>query len=140
MPGLEAVVEKLIRMKEYNSQLKKVKPSSYKKYLDDVIARYATERLMQLIVDLALDINNILLAYNKKPPASDFFNSYIDLAEVGVLEEAFAVSIAPSSGLRNRLVHDYETVNNEIVYNSIDKMIEMYTNYMVKINRYLQGK
>lgn len=140
MSGIETIIEKLIRMNGYINQLKKIKPHSYKNYLDDVTTRYAIERLMQLIVDLSLDINNILLAYNKKPSASDFFNSFIDIAQAGVLKEDFAVSIAPSTGLRNRLVHDYEAVNNEIVYNSIDKMITMYTAYMAEINRYIQGR
>jgi len=140
MPGMEAIVDKIIRMKEYISQLKNIKPCTYNKYLNDVITRYAVERLMQLIIDLALDINNILLADKKRPPASDFFNSFIDIAEEGILEETFAACIAPSTGLRNRLVHDYETVNNEIVYSSIDKMIGMYSDYMLKINRYIQGR
>ena len=140
MPEIETVIEKLIRMNEYIIQLKKIRPGTYKEYLDDITARYAVERLMQLIVDLSLDINNILLAYNKKPAASDFFNSFIDIAQEGVLKEDFAISIAPSTGLRNRLVHDYETVNNEIVYNSIEKTIKMYSAYMMEINRYIQGK
>ena len=122
MPEIETVIEKLIRMNEYIIQLKKIRPGTYKEYLDDITARYAVERLMQLIVDLSLDINNILLAYNKKPAASDFFNSFIDIAQEGVLKE------------------DYETVNNEIVYNSIEKTIKMYSAYMMEINRYIQGK
>lgn len=140
MPGIEVIVDKLIKMKDYINQLQKIRPDTYTEYIESLTARYAVERLMQLIVDLALDINNIILAYLRKPPASDYFNSFIDLAESNVLDQVFATNIAPSTGLRNRLVHEYEEVNNEIVYKSIDKMIEMYGKYMVAINEFIKEK
>ena len=61
-------------------------------------------------------------------PASDYFNSFINLIELEVLNEDFANEIAPSTGLRNRLVHEYERINDEIVYNNIDKTISYYKN------------
>ncbi len=57
--------------------------------------------------------------------------SSIDVAECGVIDMDFAVGIVPSSGLRNRLVHEYEKFNDETVYSSIDQVINMYTEYMV---------
>jgi uncharacterized protein YutE (UPF0331/DUF86 family) len=140
MPGIEVIVEKLIKMKEYIEQLKKIKPGSYQEYLHNVTVKFAVERIIQLIVDLALDINNIILAYHKKPPAADYFNSFIDLGECDVIDRTFAVEIAPSTGLRNRLVHEYEKINDEIVYRSIEKVCKMYGNYMVLINKFLKGQ
>jgi uncharacterized protein YutE (UPF0331/DUF86 family) len=137
MPGLELVTEKLIKMKDYLNQLKNFLPSTYQDYIKDLLPKYAVERLIQLIVDLSLDINNIILAYLKRPPASDYFNSFIDLAEYGVLEDSFATKIAPSTGLRNRLIHEYEAVNDRIVFESIDETIEQYTLYMKEINQYI---
>lgn len=137
MPGLELVTEKLIKMKDYLNQLKKFTPSTYQDYLKELLPKYAVERLIQLIVDLALDINNIILSYLKKPPAADYFNSFIDLAECGVLEDTFAIKIAPSTGLRNRLIHEYEAINDRIVFESIDETIEQYTFYMKEINKYI---
>jgi uncharacterized protein YutE (UPF0331/DUF86 family) len=46
----------------------------------------------------------------------------------------FAASIAPSTGLRNRLVHEYEEINDEIVFNSIGKVLDMYKNYLKLIS------
>ncbi len=123
MPGLEIINDKLIKMKDYLGQLKKLSPNTYEDYVKDLITKYAVERLIQLIVDLALDINNIILSYLKRPPAADYYNSFIDLAENGVLDETFAVKIAPSTGLRNRLIHEYETVNDRIVFESIKETI-----------------
>lgn len=116
-----------------------MRPPSYEDYYQDRNLKYAVERVLQLIVDLALDINNMLLAMNKKPPAADYFNSFIDLAECGILEHDFAFAISPSAGLRNRLIREYEEINHKIVYESIDKVKQMYTLYLQKINTYLEG-
>ncbi len=139
MPAQEIIVEKLLKMKEYIHQLKVIRPASYEEYLQSLTTKYAVERLLQLIVDLALDINNIILSYKGKPAAADYFNSFIDLTDCNVLEPAFATQIAPSSGLRNRLVHEYEEINNQIVYNSIEKTIDMYVLYMKEIKKVIQS-
>jgi uncharacterized protein YutE (UPF0331/DUF86 family) len=136
MQSQELITEKLIKMKEYLDQLQKFTPSTYDKYINDLISKYAVERLLQLIVDLALDINNIILAALKKPPASDYFSSFINLAECRVLDEAFAYQIAPSTGLRNRLIHEYEEINDAIVFKSISQTVELYTLYLKEINRF----
>lgn len=136
MPNRELITEKLIKMKEYLDQLQKFTPTSYEDYMKDLVSKYAVERLLQLIVDLALDINNIILSSLKKPPAADYFSSFIDLAECRALDEAFAYKIAPSTGLRNRLIHEYEEINDAIVFKSINQTIELYTLYIKEINRF----
>jgi len=50
----------------------------------------------------------------------------------------FALKIAPSTGLRNILVHEYEEIDDEIVYFSISTCLQFYLEYMELINRYLK--
>ena len=132
-----AVNEKLIKLEEYLQELKDYKPDSFKNYISHKKVKYSVERLLQLIIDLALDINNIIIKSQGGYPASDYFNSFIDLVEFDVFNDEFAQKIAPSTGIRNRLVHEYEKINDKIVYNSIDKTINYYTKYMKNIIKYL---
>lgn len=134
MTNLSVVVDKLIRMHQYITELQALKPESYQQYNADHKTRYAVERVMQLVVDLALDVNNLLLAHYQRPPASDYYNSFIDLSECDVFEIQFALAIAPSTGLRNRLVHEYEKINDKVVYDSIDVIVHMYNQYMENVN------
>ncbi|HHV94858.1 MAG TPA: DUF86 domain-containing protein [Clostridiaceae bacterium] len=138
MNNFEVIVEKLLKLQKYIEQIEKIKPSCYEEYISEITVKYAIERIMQLIVDTALDINNILLAYNNKPPAPDYYNSFIEVAECGVFDSIFAISIAPSTGLRNRLVHEYEKVSDEIVFNSINKFINLYKKYLSLIFKYIE--
>lgn len=84
------LLNKIIKLEQYLRDLKGAKPDDYSQYTSNKMIRYGIERLLQLIVDLALDINNIIIKDMDKAPASDYFNSFIELIEIGVLDEGFA--------------------------------------------------
>ena len=132
-----AIIDKLIKLEEYLTELIELKPNSFQKYLANKTGRYATERLIQLVIDLALDINNIIIKNEGGYPAPDYYSSFIELVELKVLDENFAYNIAPSTGLRNRLVHEYEKINDRIVYDSIEKIYQHYVDYIKLIKKYI---
>ena len=132
-----SIIDKVIKMEGYLHELKEFKPVDFKQFLSDKKTKYTIERLMQLIIDLALDINNLVIKNEGGYPACDYFNSFIDLSELNVFDSDFAYKIAPSTGLRNRLVHEYEKIDDKIVYESIDKTYMYYLEYIKKIYTYL---
>ena len=131
----EIIVNKLIKMEEYISELEKYKPQSYKEYKNDQLKRYAVERLIQLIIDLALDVNNALIKNSNKYPAKDYYSSFLKLVDLGILPEEFAEDIAPSTGIRNRLVHEYEEVDDKVVFENLDKLLKYYLKYIKFVNQ-----
>ena len=64
---------------------------------------------------------------------------FIELAHLKVLDEDFARLIAPSTGLRNIIVHEYQIIDDKIVYNAIKTTLHFYLQYMKYINNYLKG-
>lgn len=135
---LYLVMEKLNTMKKYIDELDSVSAVSWEEFEKDVWKRYAIERLIQLIIDLAIDINNLVLTYLQKPTSKDYFNTFIELGEAGVLPLDFAVSMAPSTGMRNRLVHQYESINPQIVFDAIPKTVTGYRQYIKLIHQYVR--
>ncbi len=131
----EIIVNKLIKMEEYIAELEEFKPDTYQEYKKDQLKRYAVERLIQLIIDIALDVNNILIKKADKYPAKDYFSSFLELVDLEILPEEFAKDIAPSTGIRNRLVHEYERINDKVVYQNLDKLIKYYLNYIKYVNQ-----
>ncbi len=131
------IVDKLIKMEEYLEELLQYKPINYEDYVNNKMKKYAIERVIQLIIDIALDINNMLIKESGEYPAGDYFESFLKLADLGILDIKFARDIAPSTGIRNRLVYEYEKVNDQIVYDNIDKTYDYYIKYMKEIYKYL---
>ena len=70
---------------------------------DQVLA----ERYLERIIGRIIDINFHLITESGAAPPSDYHASFLELARLGVLDAAFARQLAPSAGLRNRLVHEY---------------------------------
>ena len=106
-------------------------------YLNNIMLKRALEREMQLIVECATDVNNMILKKQGEAPAKDYYNSFIDLAEKNIIDMDFALQIAPSTGLRNILVHEYQKIDDAIVFHSINQVKKHYAKYIENISRYL---
>lgn len=135
----ELIHRKLTKLIQYLNELDGIKNYSFNEYLKNYFIKRTTERLLQLIVEVATDINSYLLVEADNPPPKNYYESFILLSRNGILKEDFAEQIAPSTGLRNRLVHEYEAINDEIVYKSIPTALKMYREYIKTIEEYLKN-
>ena len=133
----EIVNRKLSQMVEYLTALTPLQALSYADYLQQPLPRYAAERLLQLIVDTAVDINAHLIVELTGTPPQDYYDSFIKAAQAGVLSVDFALSIAQSTGLRNRLVHQYDAIDHTIVHSAMAAAITQYTEYCHHITTFL---
>ena len=69
---------------------------SLEAYGADVYRRKAVERLLQEVVEAAVDINSHLIVGSGRPAPDDLHSSFLALAEVGVIDRDFAAALAPS--------------------------------------------
>ena len=139
------IEERFIEMKLFNIQ-------GYFKELEDVLAYSdqeikkdflkirALERILQLIVDEIIDINNHIIRYARLNIPDDFQSSFLVLAENKIFSKHFAEKIAPVVGLRNRLVHRYEKVDLDILLGSIRKNKVDFREYVKYIFKILKGQ
>lgn len=63
------------------------------------------------MVDAAVDINSHIISASDFETSDDYHSTLTTLAEHNILPRELADRIAPSVGLRNRIVHQYEEVN-----------------------------
>lgn len=59
------------------------------------------------------------------------------MADLGVLPPELGRSLAPSAGLRNRLVHEYEALDDAKVLVPIGTLLELYPRYVQAVEAYL---
>lgn len=132
------ISEKLAEIIKYQRELKQHLDFSDQEILEDTGKMHIAERLLQLIIDLMLDINNHFIKELKLELADDFQGTFYVLGKHGVLSYDFAQKIAPVVGVRNRIVHGYEKLDKnrfvtELRQNHID-----FDKYIVSIKRYLE--
>ena len=80
-----------------------------------------------------------LLAQKADKLPDDYYQSLIQLGELGILPQDLAVALAPSAGLRNRLVHEYEAIDDTIVIAAVPQAQDLYPQYVAAVERQLQG-
>jgi uncharacterized protein YutE (UPF0331/DUF86 family) len=132
------VERKLQALRGYLDELAAVVPSSRQEYLDDALRRRAAERLLQLVIEVAVDINAHVGAESGVVP-DDGYHSFLVAADVGLLPSDLAHRLAPSAGLRNRLVHEYEAVDDTLVFSALEQARVDYPAYLRAVLTYLSG-
>lgn len=89
---------------------------SRSEYLRSEIDEVLVERYLERMVGRMIDVNFHLLVESGHPPPADYYQSFTQLARLGVLPAQFATQIAACAGLRNRLVHGYDDIDAERVH------------------------
>jgi len=137
---LGVITEKLILLRQYLGELSEIKDITFNYYMGNKIVKRGAERLLQLLVEVASDINGALLTMGDKTPPESYYESFIKAGKAGLIPDQLAKRLAPSSGLRNRIVHEYGEYKDSIVYKNIKSIHKNYSDYLRSINNYLQKK
>ena len=117
--------------------LEPIKGMSMADYIEDIYKRKAAERLLQELIEAAIDINTHIIVQIGNPAPDDYYESFIKLGELKVLGDGLAEKLAPSAGLRNRLVHEYDLLEHSLVLNAVKMAEELYPEYVKKVENYL---
>ncbi len=88
------------------------------------------ERLFQLVVDEAVDINTMILEKERRQIPDTNQATFQTLADAGIIPKGLYAKIAGSVGLRNRLVHRYETVQKSVLLKEAPRYAEAYKEYL----------
>lgn len=133
----ELVESKLDRIRQYLRELEPYPKMDFDAYLKNNEHYRTVERLLQLIVDAAIEINAHLLIESGQAAPEDYYTSFTRLVTVGALDTELAGRLAASTGLRNRLIHDYADVNALTVFESIPDALRDYGEYAAHVLAFL---
>jgi uncharacterized protein YutE (UPF0331/DUF86 family) len=132
--------KKIQDVNEYLKETKEFFRFSLKEILGDTEKIHVAERIFQLIVDAILDINQHIIKENNLK-LDDLQGTFYVLGEKNILPKDFAFKIAPIVGVRNRIVHGYESLDKKLFitnfknnYPDFEKYIKTIKKYVKKIN------
>ncbi len=107
------------------------------RYASDPLTRAAAERLLQVVVDLAIDVNaHISAARLGRAPATGR-ESFSAMAEIGALSIELAGRLAPAASMRNILVHRYTDIDASIIVAAIPQTLHDFAEYVKAVSAYL---
>lgn len=140
-PLEEAIVRrKLAVIVENLRALEPITHLSREAYIGDIYKRKATERLLQELIEAAIDINTHMIVASGREVPDDYYESFLKVGELKIISMNLSEKLAPSAGLRNRLVHEYDRLEHSMVLAAVKFAEELYVEYVRQIEKYLSGQ
>ena len=118
------VSDKIKEIEKYLSELSEIVPENVEDYKKDKTIRAACERYFEKIVESVTDLAFILITLKKLELPQDDIDAFRILCDNKFIDEELYKKLKSAKGMRNFIAHQYSSVNDEIVFNSINEEIE----------------
>jgi uncharacterized protein YutE (UPF0331/DUF86 family) len=119
----ELVTRKIVLINEDLKPLGQLASRALADYVASPTDEVLAERYLERIIVRMIDINYHVLTESGQPPPRDYYDSFTALAGIGMLEPDFATRIAACAGLRNRIAHEYETIDPVRVHEALQSAV-----------------
>lgn len=120
------------------AKLRELAKLSRDEYLGDYTKFYTGQRIIEKIVGAAIDINIAVIVLKGEKIPDTYYDSFLVAGRLGVFPSAFAEKIADSARLRNKIIHEYEDIDEQKIYDSLREAIIQYTKYVKYIQEFLK--
>ena len=102
----------------------------------ELVKKYGIYHAFQIAVEIIADIAAKTVKDSNIIPKDDYSNLDV-LKNKKIIKSRLADELKETNGLRNRIVHDYNGLNNKIVYNRILDLVKSIENFKEAIENWL---
>ncbi|PHV64003.1 type VII toxin-antitoxin system HepT family RNase toxin [Cyanobacterium aponinum] len=139
MIDVDRILERLKFMTIRLNRLKQFESLALESYLDQLDSQLIAERILELIIQSAIDINNHIIRKGLKLEEVTGKESFLVLKNHGILSRKLAEELSKSTNFRNLLAHEYLDINDHKVFELIPKALKQYSLYVLEIKQYLDS-
>lgn len=106
-------------------------------YLDDIRQQLVAERLLEIIIQAAIDINRYILKSRQSMENITNEKTFLEMGKSEIISPELAQLLASSGGFRNILAHPYLQIDHRLVFVLIQEALELYPIYCKEMVVYL---
>jgi len=126
------IIEKKLRVMEENiSDIQSWEISLYQHLKENSMLQKATERSLQISIEVMIDISERILALNNVQPGNTASENMKKLEDLGVIKSADNYS--DMVRFRNFIVHRYEKIDLEILYSIVRNKLHLFRQFSDEI-------
>jgi uncharacterized protein YutE (UPF0331/DUF86 family) len=112
------ITDKIEEIEGYAQELSEILPENMEEYRD-LKTRAACERYFEKIIGAVVDLSFLIIEnMSLKIPEEDK-ESFDILSEKKIISKELAEKLKEAKGMRNIIAHEYGTIDDEIVFDSI---------------------
>ncbi len=116
---MNIIKDKINEIETYLQELSQIIPSSFQNYKEEFKTRAACERYFEKIIESLVDLSFLIIKFfNLQMPEEDK-QSFKILKDNKIISENLSEKLQNAKGMRNILAHEYGSVDNKIVFDSI---------------------
>lgn len=119
MVDADLIEARLQRLEEMLERLAEARREGEDAYLSDARQRAATERLLQLSIQICIDLGAQVVAEQSVPPPSNYSEVFKILGDREVIPKDLAERLGNAARQRNLLVHLYMEIDDRAVFASL---------------------
>jgi uncharacterized protein YutE (UPF0331/DUF86 family) len=131
------ILTKLSRLSQYLGYLKSLQLSSLEEFKGDFRISGATQRYLQVAIECMIGIGNEIIASLQLRRPERYRDIPEILSEAKIIPRDLAEAMASMIGLRNLLVHDYASINLDLIYNFLRSRLGDFEAFMKSIAGWL---
>ncbi len=132
------IIAKFEKLDEYLKCLHEIQKVNRKTFLADYHYYGLAERYLQLAIEIILDVGKLMIIYQNLRRPEDNQDIFVVLTDEKILSSKLAEKFSGIAGFRNILVHDYEKIDREIVYEKLQKNLEHFKDFKKAVLKHLK--
>jgi uncharacterized protein YutE (UPF0331/DUF86 family) len=136
----ELVQRKISLILQDLKRLQELAELDLSQYLADFRNEILAERFLERIIGRVIDINFHIVAEQSLSTPTDYYSSFTQLVELKILDRDSAVRYAKLAGLRNRLAHEYNGIDETIIYKALKDLVTRLPRYIEAIKDYIAAE
>jgi len=134
------ITTKLSKLREYRTFLKELQRTSIEDFTSDFKIRGAVERYLQVSIECIVDIGNEIISSLQLQRPERYRDIPYILAKAEIIPKTLAETMASMIGFRNLLVHDYASINHNLVYEFLQTKLLDFNTFTKCISKWLERK
>lgn len=117
--------------------LKDLKPHAVADRHSQRQKHYEIERLLQLAVDLSIAIGRRVLLLKKIDSPDSARDVFITMGANRIISKKLAAGLADAVGLRNILVHEYQKIDEDILFGGLKNGFQNFRMFAKKMEKFV---
>lgn len=128
----ERIGDKIIEIEKYLEELYEIIPKSFEDYKMSLEKRAACERYFEKIIEAVIGLCFIFIREKNFKMPEDEEKVFDILEQNQIISKELTEKLKEIKGMRNFIIHQYEKIDDELVFEAITEALEKDVNEFIK--------